>query len=144
VPREPPASSAARAATLDALKPSGDMMAAVMANPALMRGFDDPDVMAAVAEVAADPAAFAKHAHKPGVRAFYAAMAGVAGDKLTRVGEEKARGGAGSSGNGSGGGANANADADAHVKPAQQQRERVASPAAAPPPPPRCTITELD
>jgi hypothetical protein len=31
-------------------------------------GFDDPEVMAAVAEVARDPKAFAKHAKNPKVR----------------------------------------------------------------------------
>jgi hypothetical protein len=37
VPREAPASAAVKAAMVDALKPSADMMATVMANPALMK-----------------------------------------------------------------------------------------------------------
>jgi hypothetical protein len=105
-----------------------------------VKGFDDPEVMAAVAEVAANPAAFAKHAHKPGVRAFYAAMAGVAGDKLERVGEEKARGGGGGS---AGGGSAEKAQPATQQASPQQQR-----PSPPPPPPaaplPRCVITELD
>ena len=82
------AALAAKAKLTEALKPSADMMDAIMANPALMQarlylerwlettglriaarrrsaltwlrcaqGFDNPDVMAAVAEVAENPAA---------------------------------------------------------------------------------------
>ena len=58
------------------------MMERVLADPELMALFDDPEVMAAVAEVAADSVAFAKHAHNPAVRRFYAAMGGLVGERV--------------------------------------------------------------
>jgi hypothetical protein len=73
---------------------------------------------------------FAKHAHKPAVRAFYAAMAGVAGDKLERVGAAQ------------------HPETSAPVQPAAAANPAAsaAGAAASQPhkPPPRCVITELD
>jgi hypothetical protein len=45
-----------------AMQPTCESMAAIMADPVLLSGFDDPDVMAAVAEIAGCPAALQKHA----------------------------------------------------------------------------------
>lgn len=49
-------------------------------------GFDDPEVMAAVADVAKNPANMAKYQNKPKVMAFYKAMASMMGDKLAGMG----------------------------------------------------------
>lgn len=51
----------ARDQLVAALKPDGDTMQQVMANPALLAGFDDPDVMRAVDEIAKNPASLQKH-----------------------------------------------------------------------------------
>jgi hypothetical protein len=53
--------------------------------------------MAAVAEVARDPKAFAKHATNPKVQAFYRRMGGLVGARLERLGGE-GRGGGGVAG----------------------------------------------
>ena len=42
-------------------------MQSIMSDPSLLAGFDDPQVMAAVAEVAQDPSAFKKHQSNPKV-----------------------------------------------------------------------------
>lgn len=85
-PQVPPSSAAvAKAKLTTALAPSEDMISRISADASLLSLFDDPDVMAAVSEVASNPEAFAKHAHKPKVRAFYTAMSGIAADRLDEV-----------------------------------------------------------
>ena len=49
------AAQKARDQLVAALKPDGSTMQQVMGNPALMSGFDDPDVMRAVNNIAANP-----------------------------------------------------------------------------------------
>ena len=44
-----------------ALKPDSNTMQQVMGNPALLSGFDDPDVMRAVNQIAANPATLQKY-----------------------------------------------------------------------------------
>ena len=44
-----------------ALKPDGNTMQQIMGNPALLSGFDDPDVMRAVNQIAANPANLQKY-----------------------------------------------------------------------------------
>eukprot|EP00192_Tetraselmis_astigmatica_P019436 CAMPEP_0117651850 /NCGR_PEP_ID=MMETSP0804-20121206/2312_1 /TAXON_ID=1074897 /ORGANISM="Tetraselmis astigmatica, Strain CCMP880" /LENGTH=210 /DNA_ID=CAMNT_0005457855 /DNA_START=163 /DNA_END=795 /DNA_ORIENTATION=+ len=65
-----------------ALKPTEGTMKDVMANPDLLAGFDDPEVMAAVNEVAKDPSAMKKHTANPKVRKFYEAMGMFVGNQL--------------------------------------------------------------
>lgn len=72
-----------------ALKPDQATLGQVMQDPTLMAGFDDPEVMAAVDEIAKDPSKMAKHANNPKVMRFYQAMAGMVGQKLTKMGEEQ-------------------------------------------------------
>jgi len=76
---------------LHALKPTPDMISKVAQDPALLAGFDDPEVMAAVNEIAKDPAALKKYQNNAKVLAFYKAMAGVMGEKLQKMGEQQAQ-----------------------------------------------------
>ena len=73
---------------LSALKPTEDMMSDVMQKPELLNGFDDPEVMAAVGEIAKDPMAMKKYANNPKVRKFYEAMGMFVGNQLEKKGEE--------------------------------------------------------
>ena len=105
-PREPPSSvpsafhvdtgddkaSAFKAAVTDALKPTQDTLTEVMANPSLMEGFDDPEVMAAVADIAKDAKNMKKYANNQKVQRFYKAMAGQVASKFDSMAEaEEAR-----------------------------------------------------
>ncbi len=45
----------------DSLKPTPKSMESVMGSPELMAGFDDPEVMAAVNDIAANPQAIHKY-----------------------------------------------------------------------------------
>lgn len=67
---------------VDALKPTPDMINTLTQNPELLSGFDDPEVMAAVNEVAQNPQAMKKYAGNPKVVKFYAAMGQFLGSKL--------------------------------------------------------------
>lgn len=67
---------------VDALKPSQDMLAKVTADPVLAAGFDDPETMAAVEEIAANPANISKYKNNVKVQRFYASMGRVMGEKL--------------------------------------------------------------
>ena len=49
----------------DALKPNPDMLEGIMGNSALMKGFDDPEVMAAVDDVAKHPENLQKYRGNP-------------------------------------------------------------------------------
>ncbi|KIZ06947.1 hypothetical protein MNEG_0998 [Monoraphidium neglectum] len=91
---------AARDQLVEALRPTQGMLAQISSDPVLAAGFEDPEVMAAVAEVAADPAALAKHRGNAKVMRFYAAMGGLVGGRLEEIGNSD--GGSGKGG-GSGG-----------------------------------------
>lgn len=71
---------------VEALKPDEGTVNKVMQNPALLSGFDDPEVMRAVDEIAKDPTAFAKYRNNKKVLAFYQQMAGFVGERLTEKG----------------------------------------------------------
>lgn len=45
----------------ESLAPTAETLEQVSSNPALLAAFDDPQIMAAVAEIARDPCAFSKH-----------------------------------------------------------------------------------
>ncbi|PNW84998.1 hypothetical protein CHLRE_03g167500v5 [Chlamydomonas reinhardtii] len=68
------------------LKPTPDMVSAIGKDPELLSYFDDPEVMAAVSDVAANPAAIKKYQDKPKVKAFYAMMGKLMGEKLEKEG----------------------------------------------------------
>ena len=80
-----------------AMKPNPDMMKNhVMNNPALMAGFDDPEVMAAVTEISQNPKAMAKHQSNPKVVTFYQSMAQMMADRCDELAEaEEGAGGRG-------------------------------------------------
>eukprot|EP00798_Chlamydomonas_sp_ICE-L_P014080 gene14080-20030_t len=58
----------------DALKPTPDMINQIGQNPDLLSAFDDPEVMAAVNDVAKTPANLKKYANNPKVTKFYEKM----------------------------------------------------------------------
>ncbi|KAK9823516.1 hypothetical protein WJX72_003346 [[Myrmecia] bisecta] len=62
---------------VDALKPTQDTMQSVLGNQELLAGFDDPEVMAAVADVSANPKNMKKYQNSPKVIAFYKQMGSV-------------------------------------------------------------------
>ena len=64
------------------MAPNADVISSVMKNESLMSGFDDPEVMAAVTEIAANPEAIRKYANNKKVTDFYAAMGGLMGQRL--------------------------------------------------------------
>lgn len=72
-----------------ALKPTQETLASVMQDPVLLAGFDDPEVMAAVNEIAKDPGAMRKYAGNPKVRKFYEAMGTFVGNQLEKKGGSK-------------------------------------------------------
>ena len=74
---------------MDAMKPTPDMMQGVLKNPDLMKGFDDPEVMAAVSEIAADPSKMAKHKGNAKVMAFYQSMAGAMAARFDKLAAEE-------------------------------------------------------
>ena len=80
-----------------AMKPNPGMMKNhVMNNPALMAGFDDPEVMAAVTEISQNPQAMAKHQSNPKVVKFYQSMAQMMADRCDELAEaEEGAGGGG-------------------------------------------------
>ena len=82
----PDARAAARDGLLSALRPTPDMLGRISGDPVLAAGFEDPEVMAAVADVAADPARIAKYRGSAKVLRFYAAMGQLAGARLEEAG----------------------------------------------------------
>lgn len=66
--------------------PRSPVHAAVVLLSQLLQGFDDPEVMKAVNEVAQDPNAFKKYQNNPKVLAFYQQMAGFVGERLEEIG----------------------------------------------------------
>jgi Asp-tRNA(Asn)/Glu-tRNA(Gln) amidotransferase B subunit len=77
---------------LETLKPDKETVDEVMGNQALMSGFDDPEVMAAVEDVARDPKNMAKYANNPKVTRFYQQMAGMVGRRLEKKGDNSTSG----------------------------------------------------
>jgi len=77
---------------LETLKPDKETVDEVMGNQALMTGFDDPEVMAAVEDVARDPKNMAKYAGNAKVVRFYQQMAGMVGKRLEKKGDNSASG----------------------------------------------------
>ena len=71
------------------MKPTPDMMQQVMGNEALMSGFDDPEVMQAVAEIAKDPAVIKKYRGNVKVMQFYQSMAGTVAKRFEHLAEEE-------------------------------------------------------
>lgn len=51
-------------------------------------GFDDPEVMEAINDIAKNPQNMAKYKNKPNVLKFYAEMGKVMGDKLEKMPDE--------------------------------------------------------
>ncbi|CAK0787279.1 hypothetical protein CVIRNUC_010497 [Coccomyxa viridis] len=67
----------------------------ILSNSTVMEGFEDPAVMAAVAEIAQDPAASSQYAGDAKVRSFYKGMEAIMGPRLqqaaARAGEATSR-----------------------------------------------------
>jgi len=59
-----------------------------MQDQQLLSGFDDPEVMAAVDDVAKNPQNIAKYKHNRKVQQFYAAMGAMMGAKLEAAGAQ--------------------------------------------------------
>ncbi|KAK3281828.1 hypothetical protein CYMTET_10408 [Cymbomonas tetramitiformis] len=74
---------------VDAMKPTPEMVKDVSANPLLMEGFDDPEVMAAVSEIAEDPKKMEKYKDNKKVQRFYAAMGNIMGSKFEKLAVEQ-------------------------------------------------------
>ena len=77
---------------MDKLKPDKDTVDEVMKNQSLMSGFDDPEVMKAVDEIAKNPQAMRKYQNNPKVLAFYQQMAGMVGQRLEKMGDNSTSG----------------------------------------------------
>lgn len=74
---------------VDAMKPTPEMVKDVSANPLLMEGFDDSEVMAAVSEIAEDPKKIEKYKDNKKVQRFYAAMGNMMGSKFEKLAAEQ-------------------------------------------------------
>ena len=77
---------------LEKLKPDKQTVDEVMGNTAMMTGFDDPEVMAAVDDVAKNPQNINKYQNNPKVLAFYQQMAGMVGKRLEKMGDNSTSG----------------------------------------------------
>eukprot|EP00898_Chlorokybus_atmophyticus_P002803 jgi/Chlat1/3523/Chrsp23S03701 len=72
---------------IDALAPTPAVMSRVLSDPALLSGFDDPEVMSAVAEISRDPTAMTtKYRNNTKVAAFYRQVAGMVAGRLEEMG----------------------------------------------------------
>ncbi|PNH05798.1 Hsc70-interacting protein [Tetrabaena socialis] len=78
--------AAMKADLIEKLKPNQDTVAQIAKDPAMMESFNDPEVMAAVNDIAATPGNMKKYKDNPKVMAFYAAMGKVMGEKLEKMG----------------------------------------------------------
>lgn len=58
-----------------------------MANKEVATGLDDPEIMAAVAEIAKDPSAMRKYANNKKIVAFYSEMGKLMGSRLEKAGQ---------------------------------------------------------
>ncbi|GBF99209.1 hypothetical protein Rsub_12468 [Raphidocelis subcapitata] len=117
----PPGERAARDALVGALAPTRGMLDSIQADPVLRTGFEDPEVMAAVAQIAADPTAISKYKGNARVLEFYAAMGALVGGRL----EELEGAAAGTAGDG---GAAACGGAGGGGGPAGQRQRAAAAP----------------
>ncbi|KAK9787606.1 hypothetical protein WJX73_004963 [Symbiochloris irregularis] len=81
---------AARGELLSALQPDKTTIDSVLANPQLLSGFDDPEVMKAVAEIGADPKKIDKYRNNPKVLKFYELMGGLMAAKCEQVAHARA------------------------------------------------------
>lgn len=77
---------------MNKLKPDKQTVDEVLNNADLMSGFDDPEVMRAVDDVAKDPRNMRKYANNPKVLQFYSRMAGMVGNRLEKMGDNSASG----------------------------------------------------
>ena len=73
----------------DAMKPTADMMQNVMQNQDLMKGFDNPEVMQAVNDIAKNPENIKKYKNNPQVMAFYQSMAGTMAKRFEQLAAEE-------------------------------------------------------
>jgi len=76
---------------VDALKPTPELMKGVAADENLMAGFDDPEVMAAVDDVAKHPENIKKYQNNPKVVAFYQSMSKMMAGRMDQLAEEQER-----------------------------------------------------
>ena len=77
---------------MDKLKPDKQTVDEVLNNADLMSGFDDPEVMRAVDDIAKDPRNMRKYANNPKVLQFYSRMAGMVGNRLEKMGDNSTSG----------------------------------------------------
>ena len=77
---------------MNKLKPDKQTVDEVLNNADLMSGFDDPEVMRAVDDVAKDPRNMRKYANNPKVLQFYSRMAGMVGNRLEKMGDNSSSG----------------------------------------------------
>jgi|MDSW01.2.fsa_nt_gb hypothetical protein len=77
---------------VEKLKPDKQTVDEVMGDKDLLAGFDDPEVMRAVDDVAKNPRNIAKYADNPKVLAFYSRMAGMVGNRLEKMGDNSQSG----------------------------------------------------
>jgi quinol monooxygenase YgiN len=64
------------------LEPTKEVVKDVMDNKIIKEGLEDPEVLFAVQEIAANPDAIQKHRHNPKVAAFYSHLGKLMGSKL--------------------------------------------------------------
>ena len=81
---------------VEEMKPTPDMINSIQGDSNLMDGFDDPEVMAAVAEVARDASSISKYQNNPKVMRFYRSMAGMMAERFNKKADEEERGSHGS------------------------------------------------
>ena len=74
---------------VDAMKPTPDMMQNVMQNADLMKGFDNPEVMQAVNDIAKNPENVKKYKNNPQVMAFYQSMAKTMASRFEQLAAEE-------------------------------------------------------
>lgn len=73
----------------DVLKPTPDLLKDVVANKEVATGLEDPEIMAAVAEIAKDPSAMKKYANNRKIIRFYSEMGKLMGDRLEKAGKTR-------------------------------------------------------
>eukprot|EP00955_Chlamydomonas_euryale_P020078 213604-Chlamydomonas_euryale.AAC.21 len=79
----------AKSKLIDALKPTKETIDDLQTKPGLMSSFEDPEVMAAVDEIAKNPSAMAKYQNNQKVKDFYSAMAAFTGARLEKMGMKR-------------------------------------------------------
>ena len=71
------------------MKPTDAMMRSVMQNQDLMKGFDNPQVMEAVNDIAKNPENIKKYKNNPQVMQFYQSMAGTMASRFEQLAKEE-------------------------------------------------------